>query len=58
MLNVGYDHADLIDAMDTFKAFKRGLNNSDNYHRRGFGNTNAKDGLKQRFHLLEIPDKN
>ena len=28
-----------IDAMDT-KAFKRNLNNSDNYHRRGFGQIN------------------
>jgi 4-hydroxy-3-methylbut-2-en-1-yl diphosphate reductase len=50
-----------IDAMDT-KAFKRSLNNSDNYHRRGFGNTNeAMDVMNEEYQsdlIAEIRDKN
>jgi len=50
-----------IDAMDT-KAFKRSLNNSDNYHRRGFGHTNeAMDVMNEEYQsdlIREIRDKN
>lgn len=50
-----------IDAMDT-KAFKRSLNNSDNYHRRGFGNTNeAMDVMNEEYQsnlIAEIRDNN
>ena len=50
-----------IDAMDT-KAFKRNLNNSDNYHRRGFGQINeAMDVMNAEYQsdlIAEIRDKN
>lgn len=50
-----------IDVTDT-KAFKRSLNNSDNYHRRGFGNTNeAMDVMNEEYQsnlIAEIRDKN
>lgn len=49
------------DAMDT-KAFKRSLNNSDNYHRRGFGHTNeAMDVMNTEYQsdlIREIREKN
>ncbi len=50
-----------IDAMDT-KAFKRSLNNSDNYHRRGFGHTHeAMDVMNTEYQsdlIREIREKN
>ena len=50
-----------IDTTDT-KAFKRSLNNSDNYHRRGFGHTNeAMDVMNEEYQsdlIREIRDKN
>ncbi len=50
-----------IGATDT-KAFKRSLNNSDNYHRRGFGHTNeAMDVMNEEYQsdlIAEIRDKN
>ena len=53
--------AKLDTKLDT-KAFKRSLNNSDNYHRRGFGHVNeAMDAMNAEYQsdlIREIRDNN